>query len=218
MKKLLGLCVPTLVFSLFASACHIESHDEGVAGDSRDTCSSFCLHLYDCSSITGDQIASCLDTCSVKLHADSERTISACQCVMSDECRAVDAYDCPGAPLPSGTGNGTGGASSGSGGTTSSGGSASGGAATSGGMSSTGGGGASSAGGSAPLGCQGGYDCEPGEDCVGGACRQRCTASCQCPTDLSCIDHYCRSATPPPQCATDCECASGQHCISGTCG
>jgi hypothetical protein len=68
------------------------------------------------------------------------------------------------------------------------------------------------------LGCQGGYECGASEDCVDGACRQRCTASCQCPTDLSCIEHYCRSAAPPPACSTDCECASGQHCLSGACG
>jgi hypothetical protein len=226
MKKLLSLCVPALVFSMFTTGCHIESHrgdDEAQPSDSQDPCGSFCLRLFECSSIGGEQMGACLDQCDAKLHADSEQTASACECVRADECRALDAYDCPGAPFPTG-GSGTGGsAATGSGGTASS--TGGGGASSSGGATSTGGAGtasggsgATSAGGSTPLGCQGGYECGESEDCVEGACRQRCTASCQCPTDLSCIDHYCRSAVPPPMCATDCECASGQHCISGACG
>jgi hypothetical protein len=218
MKKLLSLCVPALVFSMFTTACHIESHrgDDAGSDDTQDTCGAFCIRLLECSSISGEQMAACLDTCDAKLHADSDATISACECVRADECRALDAYDCAGAPFPSGgpgTGAGAGGsAASSSGGTASS---TGGGGASSSGTSSGAGG---TSGGSTPLGCQGGYECGDSEDCVDGACRQRCTASCQCPTDLSCIDHYCRSAVPPPQCATDCECASGQHCVSGACG
>jgi len=248
MKTLLRLGLPSLIFSIFAVGCHIENHHDSVEpGDGNDTCGSYCLHLLQCSSINENQVGSCLDQCAAKLSTDSEGTVSACECVMDDECRAIDDYDCPGAPMPSrppssgaggssstAAGAGNTGNSAGSGDATSSGGatSAGGGSASSGGKASSSGGSSSSAGGAsssagasasggtsgAPVDCQGGYDCADDQDCVAGACRQRCTASCQCPTDLSCIDHYCRSAEAPPACTTDCECASGQHCLSGTCG
>ena len=218
--KLLNLCVPSLVFSMFVSGCHIENHHEDVqGGGDGDTCGTYCLHLYECASIADSQMGSCLDECNVKLRVDAEATRSACECVLGDECRALGAYDCPGAPVPGGGAEqGTGGASSG-GGAPSAGGASGGSSASSPGSGGavSGVGGSSSAAGGPALGCQGGYECGASEDCVDGACRQRCTASCQCPTDLSCIDHYCRSATPPPACNTDCECASGQHCVSGSC-
>jgi hypothetical protein len=222
MKKLLSLCMPSLVFSLFAGGCHIENHHDDVQpSGSDDTCGSYCLHLLECGSIADDQVASCFDRCNAKLQVDPEGTASSCACVLDDECRALGDYDCPGAPVP-GPSSSSGGSSSSSGGTSSvgggSGGTSGGTTSTSGGGTASAGSGATSAGGGTPLGCQGGYECGDNEDCVEGACRQRCTASCQCPTDLSCIDHYCRSATPPPMCTTDCECASGQHCISGSCG
>jgi hypothetical protein len=229
MKKVLGLSLSALIASIFVSGCHIEDHHESI-DPSDDTCGSYCSRLYECSSITGDQVGACLDECNAKLSLDSDTTSSGCACVLADECRAIADYDCPGAPVPPGASNGggtnTGSAGAGNGGNTAGAGNAtsSGGAPGTAGAASSAGGAPSTAGaasaagaGSTPLGCQGGYDCADDQDCVDGACRQRCTASCQCPTDLSCIDHYCRSATPPPACSTDCECASGQHCISGAC-
>jgi hypothetical protein len=217
MNKLLRLALPSLILSLVACGCRIENHHDSVEpSDTGDTCGSYCLHLYECASIAESQIASCLDQCDVKMHADSDRTATACECVLGDECRALSDYDCPGAPVPStGSGDGAGGtAATSNGGAASSAGGAASSRGANGGAAST----AGAASGGAPVDCHGGYDCADSEDCVDGACRQRCTASCQCPTDLSCIDHYCRTATPPPACSTDCECASGQHCISGSCG
>ncbi len=215
-----------LAFGGLVSGCHIENHDGDVTPDSRDECGDFCLRLYDCGSLSSDAFGACADQCTSKLQADPDRTVAGCDCVLDDECRALNDYQCPGAPIPisPGVGSGTnsagngdasdGGATSSSGGSTSSNGGAT---SSSGGSTSSNGGATSSSGGSA-LGCQGGYDCAADEDCVDGACRQRCSASCQCPTDLSCVDHYCRSSTPPPMCTVDCECASGQHCVNGSCG
>jgi len=219
MTHWLKVCWSGLVFGALVSGCHIENHDGEVNPESRDTCGDFCLHLYDCGSLSGDGLGSCVEQCTNQLHADHDRTVDGCDCVMDDECRALGDYHCSGAPIPSSPSGGSG-ANSGGSGATSSGGSstASGGSSSSSGGSSTASGGSSTSSGGSALGCQGGYECGADEDCVDGACRQRCSASCQCPTDLSCVDHYCRSSTPPPMCTVDCECASGQHCVNGSCG
>jgi len=231
MTHWLKVCCSGLVFSALISGCHIENHDGEVTSGPGDTCGDFCLHLYDCGSLSGDHIGSCVDQCTGQMRADHDRTVDGCDCVMDDECRPLGDYHCSGAPIPTSPGDGSstnsggssaasgGGSASNMGGTSSSSGGSStnnGGASNSGGSSSSSGG-TSSSGGGTTLGCQGGYECAADEDCVDGACRQRCSASCECPTDLSCVDHYCRSSEPPPKCTVDCECASGQHCSNGAC-
>lgn len=221
------------------AGCHIEHNEGGSDSDGVSICSSFCDRLLVCGSIDGDQIASCTSRCvdSYRIEEEKRRdkddfdddddkeernaTRDGCSCVLQDVCRPVDAYQCPGAPMPpagqggSSSQGGAGGASqAGAGGTS---------PAGAGGTSQGGTGGSSQAGAGGGAGgggfvCTVNHDCATGEDCVEGLCKLRCKASCQCHAGEVCVEGYCGvPAEPVVSCASDCDCTAGQSCVNGAC-
>jgi hypothetical protein len=219
MNKPMLLLASFSIASIVTSACDIETH-EGMEMDSKSDpeCAAFCVHLYDCGSLSNQGIGDCLDVCSARMSLDWNTTASGCQCVVDDACRPISEYQCPGAPFPHEGPSGSGG--SGTGGTSFGGASNAGGSgATAGTSSSAGASGATSGGGGTSANaCTVDPDCPSGEDCVNGECRTRCNASCECPIGSSCVASYCEAAPPPTTCTTDCDCPAGDHCVSGVCG
>ncbi|MCU0656398.1 MAG: hypothetical protein MUF64_14430 [Polyangiaceae bacterium] len=224
-----------LACALFAalSGCDIE-YNEGGDSDGVSLCSSFCDRLVLCGSLEESRVGACTSQCTgsykasagagdKKRHHDDDEddapnaTEQGCMCVLQDECRPVDEYRCPGAPLPPPQG-GPGGSSSGTSGT---GGTAGkGGTAGAGGTSGTAGAaGAGAAGSAGSAGaCSVNHDCGTGEDCVEGQCRARCKASCQCAEGEACVEGYCGAPeVPAVSCASDCDCTAGQSCVNNAC-
>lgn len=220
------------------SACHIENN-EG-RGDADDVCGTFCAHLMLCGEISPIAVAGCKAQCEARYDDDDDATRKGCACVEAAGCKALSAYKCEGAPLPTegstgggfgsggwcqGSGQGSAGSSQGSAGSSQgSAGSSQGAAGAPQGNAGAPQGGAGApqgnAGGSqgTPGACADNHDCALGDDCVGGQCLPRCKASCECQKGASCVEGYCHDDAPPPQsCVVDCECPSGQRCDGGIC-
>lgn len=219
-----------LACALFAvlSGCDIEYNEEG-GSDGVSLCSSFCDRLVLCGSLEESRVGACTSQCTGsykasagagdrKRHHDDDdeddapnATEQGCMCVLQDECRPVDEYRCPGAPLPPPQG-GSGGSSGGTSGTA-----GKGGTAGAGGTSGTAGAAGAGAAGSAGA-CSVNHDCGAGEDCVEGQCRARCKASCQCAEGEACVEGYCGAPeVPAVSCASDCDCTAGQSCVNNAC-
>ncbi|TKC93620.1 hypothetical protein [Polyangium fumosum] len=169
-------------------------------------CNDMCDHLAGCGAIDADAFAACIDGCNAQ-HASTPYLVeTGCICVIEAGCVDLDAYACPGAPLPPPPGNG-----------------GEGGYGTGGGSSDTGGYGGGGVGGSGEGGwssveCEADCDCPGGASCIDNTCKVACVASCECPTGQSCVGGYCE-APPAPQlpCQVDCDCPSGQVCSAGVC-
>ncbi|MDI1448884.1 hypothetical protein [Polyangium sp. 6x1] len=176
-------------------------------------CADMCGHLAGCGTIDPSALDACIDGCNTQHALTPYLVETGSMCVIETGCVALNAYDCPGAPLSIVPGNdGAGGYSSvgvGAGGY------GTGGNPDPGGV---GGNGAGGEGGWEAVECVADCDCPSGSSCIDGACKVACAASCECPTGQSCVGGHCE-APPAPQipCQVDCDCPSGQACSAGVC-
>ncbi len=62
--------------------------------------------------------------------------------------------------------------------------------------------------------CRSTLECGIDQECVSGECLTTCSASCNCPTGLSCDEEsgFCADLPVPESCETDCDCPGGFTC------
>lgn len=153
----------SLSFAVLVSGCiYSEGNDFGDWDDDGDfenapnggvgACFVFCEKLAECGTLEVAAQDACIDNCHAKHDFTPALTEQGATCVIDQACKALTAYDCPGAPFPpSSVGDEGAGGSGGSSG-------------------SAGSGGSGGSGGSQPVSCQGDCDCPSGTTCQQGVC------------------------------------------------